>query len=120
MTEEIKKLIESCFIFQNKSKTDFLAKNEDMIRKSDFDRVVEELTNWHKVEDGLPEIAINKTHGLDGLSYGFSKPIYFKDEAQCYAGFFSRCDLGDSWVINGSGRCLHTEFNRIMEWKYIY
>jgi len=105
MNEEVKKLIESCFIFQNKSKTDFLAKNEDMIRKSDFDRVVEELTKWTKVEDGLPETDRIFT------------PVFVK-----ISGKYLQCPLGYGVALFNSRTKRFTIKERhviVTEWKYI-
>ena len=54
MTEEIKNLIESVKI-QNATTNICIFDVNNYVLKSDFDRVVEELTKWNKVEDCLPE-----------------------------------------------------------------
>ena len=57
MTEEVKKLIESVEIYAVDIGKDLI----DYVPKSDFDRVVEELTKWHKVEDGVPDVQKRNT-----------------------------------------------------------
>ena len=58
MTEELKKLIKSIRTTELIRKNPISGELEkaNFVLKSDFDRVVEELTKWNKVEDGLPEI----------------------------------------------------------------
>lgn len=56
MTEETKKLIESVQTFiPLRAMSTCLGGGGSYILKSDFDRVVEELTKWNKVEECLPE-----------------------------------------------------------------
>lgn len=55
MTDEIKKLIESVKVYQHPVPLCFDSIARALVEKSDFDRVVEELIKWHKVEDKLPE-----------------------------------------------------------------
>ena len=52
MNDETKKLIESVEIFTKTDVGTYLPNY--YVLKSDFDRVVEELTAWVKVEDGAP------------------------------------------------------------------
>jgi hypothetical protein len=95
MTEEIKKLIESVpvlnlgmYRIDSEHKSHFKA-----VRKSDFDRVVEELTKWNKVEDKLPDEhmpVLCKSKTIVGGTYiyfvGYYEPIagYFYDAYRLY------------------------------------
>ena len=53
MTDEVKKLIESVKIHWTGDVKRLVGIPRRYVLKSDFDRVVEELTKWNKVEDGL-------------------------------------------------------------------
>jgi len=55
MTEQAKAMVEQLTTFENKKRTPLLEKNEVLLRKSDVIELVEKLTAWVKVEDGLPE-----------------------------------------------------------------
>jgi hypothetical protein len=102
MTDEAKRLIESVETFKFcKGRTDkgiFL--ENDYVLKSDFDRVVEELTRWRRVEDELPEIR---------------RPVLLKD-------INGKEDYGKR--IHLSGDCLFAcnsgDLEEITHWRYIY
>lgn len=72
MTEETKKLIESVTVF---TQYDVVCSGglTEWVGKSDFDRVVEELTKWNKVEECLPDInrrlLVKSKIGIEYLSY---------------------------------------------------
>ena len=55
MTYEVKKLIDSVKVYQHPVPLCFDSIARALVDKSDFDRVVEELTKWNKVEDCLPK-----------------------------------------------------------------
>ena len=90
MTEEIKKLIDDIPI-------QFKSVNGDWVLKSDFDRVVEDLTKWNKVEDKLPK------EGETVLVRGYSRKIYI-------------CKYNKSEFIDDSD---YLPLVNIIEWKYI-
>jgi len=105
MTEEIKKMIESVERYGTRQITRYSLERakaglteKRFVRESDFDRIVEELTKWNKVEQE-PKIYVDKTfivkfrNGKCGIAlyngYGF---LDISDE--CY-------------------------YHNIVEWKYL-
>ena len=117
MSEEVKKLIESVITNCNKIVcVDF----KDYVLKSEFLRVIEELTKWNKVEDCLPK------HKQECLFKLDSKDICI--------GFVTYFEYGDS-EITLYGKPIppgkHTFRNweifntntgksyEVIEWKYI-
>lgn len=86
MTPETIKLIESVQVF-------YLDDIDATILKSDFDRIIEELTKWNKVEDGLPPIT-NKKQSR-------SKDVLIKSikSDQIYIGFLREYTYGLRWVV---------------------
>ena len=105
MTEEVKKLIESVKRYGTRQITTYSLerakaglKEKRFIRESDFDRVVEKLTKWNKVEDCLPDGKIE----LDCICQGQRTHLC------CFLG------LGDAFIK------AYFEKKKIVEWRYIY
>ena len=94
MKDEIKNLIESVEIYA----VDIGINLIDYVPKSDFDRVVEKLTKWNKVEDCLPDGKIE----LDCICQGQRTHLC------CFLG------LGDAFIK------AYFEKKKIVEWRYIY
>ena len=108
MSEEIKKLIESVRtidlergVFNESGEmtgTEFFP----VVYKSDFDRVVEELTKWNKVEDGkFPKVDTKVLVRFKNGNWSVSER---------YVSIANGCER---W--KGSG----TFTDAIIEWKYI-
>jgi len=100
MTEEIKKLVESVptcdFKFDEYPELD-----GNYVLKSDFMRVVEELTKWNKVEDSFPVIGVKVLVLLSTGNWSTSQR------------YISTGSGIEQW--KGSG----TFTDSITEWKYI-
>jgi hypothetical protein len=97
MTKEVKKLIDSVKV--TKSSVIYQKYGQcDVVKKSDFDRVVEELTKWNKVKDCLPDGKIE----LDCICQGQRTHLC------CFLG------LGDTFIK------AYFEKKKIVEWRYIY
>jgi hypothetical protein len=56
MTEDVKKLVESVEVYSKIAEP-----NGSYVLKSEFLRVVKELTKWNKVEDGVPDVQKRNT-----------------------------------------------------------
>jgi len=107
MTEDIKKLIESVKVYKGAFSTyeSGHCVIHDAVSKSDFDRVVEELTKWNKVEDCLPDtgkqlIVKFRDNSIDAAWYLSHK---YRD---CM--FYARCEPDIDFILED-----------IFEWKYI-
>jgi prefoldin subunit 5 len=102
MNEEIKKLIESVTPYREMDIVMYSMQKEKWILKSDFDRVVSELTKWNKVEEYMyppaKEILVKVKGGL--VIHAIFNPF------------------DDKVVIVGSGVTINRQ--AITEWKYIY
>ena len=102
MTEQVKKLIDSAKVYSLPAPIRYEGLCKEVVLKSDLERIVEELTMWHKAEDCLPnegETVICKT-------------LYTLGKREVY-----RYEVSD--FINSRYWCENNQYVKVLEWKRI-
>jgi hypothetical protein len=100
-TEKAKELIGSVSTYTYPVPLCFSSRPMELVEKSEFLRVIDELTGWNKVEDGLPEIQKTNDNRLVAV---------MNNKGEIYPSLFS---------VYGASMQEHIE-TVFTYWRYIY
>lgn len=114
MTEEVKKLIESAEVHE--CKLSFHLPSIQMVLKSDFDRVVEELTKWYDAKDDKP----TTDQETEGIFYSDYVLMRLKGYQHPFVGYYVKADGVEFFDFIQPSFQDGLEQSDITEWRYIY